>query len=445
MQANILIVDDNVRVYESLKPNLLHLGLTTYYAGNYRTAMTIVQNKPIDIVLMDIMLGEDNGIEALIKIKEHNPKLPVIMITGYASIDTAVESMRQGAFDYVKKPLEFDRLFKIIENALELNRLSKENSLLRKKVHDLSPKICVESPRMLTIMEQSRKLAMTDIPVLITGENGSGKEIIADYLYEHSTRSTLKMHKINCAAFPESLLDNELFGHDKGAYTGAQQDFKGIFERADGGTLFLDEIGDMPLTIQAKILRVLQNREIRRVGGTQTIQIDVRFIAATNQNLEELIVAGKFREDLFYRLNAATIAVPSLKERREDIVPLAYFFLEEFADLLGKPVSAIDTEVLDLFHEYSWPGNVRELKNAINYAISMTSTKQIRLVDLPPRIREKPVVEESQLSIMERMERALIERTLKEVHYNKKHASEILNMSRKTLYVKLAKYDIQHN
>lgn len=445
MHTTILVVDDNIRIFESLKPNLNHFGLKSYHAVDYYSVFSLLQDKQIDVVLMDIMLDGENGIQLLEKIKEFKPSLPVIMITGYASIDTAVESMRKGAFDYVTKPLEFERLFNIIENAIRLRRLSGENVELQKRIHELSPKIYVGNAQFRELFEDSKKLAKSDIPILLLGENGSGKEIVADYIHQNSSRAALKMHKINCSAFPESLLDNELFGHEKGSYTGADQEFKGVFERAHGSTLLLDEIGDMPLTIQSKILRVLQNNEIRRIGGTKTFILNVRFIAATNKNLEKLIEQDLFRQDLYYRLNAATIIVPPLRSRPEDIHSLSLFFLEEFSNTLGKNVQSIDPDVLELFIKYQWPGNVRELKNAINYAVAVTSTNHLRIKDIPPRIRETSSPNIGGLNIREKMEALLIENTLKECYYNKKRVSEQLKMSRKTLYSKMTKYGIETN
>jgi two-component system response regulator AtoC len=378
MQARILIVDDNEAIFESLQPNFYQFGLETVYASDGAEAEETVTRGSVDAVLLDIMLETESGIDVLQRIKKINRHLPVIMITGYASIQTAVESMKLGAFDYVKKPLDFDRLFKVVENALELYKLSEENLVLKRRIRELSSHIYAENTKMTHVIEKATKLAQTDIPILIVGENGSGKEVVADYIHAYSSRAPHKMLKINCAAFPESLLDNELFGHEKGAYTGAENIFKGVFERANGSTLFLDEIGDMPVTIQAKILRVLQNNEIRRIGGAENFKVDVRFVAATNKDIGDLINKGMFRQDLFYRLNAAILSVPPLRERKEDIVLLAEYFLEEFSNSHGKEVRKIDTRVLEFFQQYSWPGNVRELRNTLNYAVAITSHRNDR-------------------------------------------------------------------
>ncbi len=441
MNGSILVVDDNRKVFESLEPNFRHFGLAAVHASNGREALKRVSEGAIQTILLDIRLGSDNGIDVLRDLKETAPSVPVIMITGFGSIDTAVQAMKLGAYDYVKKPLDFDRLFKVVENALELYKLSEENAVLKRRIRELSPAICMENSRMYEIVEQARKLAQTDIPVLIIGENGSGKEVIADYIHTNSERNASKMHKINCAAFPESLLDNELFGHEKGAYTGANSAFQGIFERSQGSTLFLDEIGDMPLTIQAKILRVLQNREVRRIGGTDTIRIDVRFIAATNQNLTVKIADGSFREDLYFRLNTAILEVPPLRERREDIPHLIQYFLAEYSETHGKPVSSVSSEVMDRFFQYRWPGNVRELKNAVNYGVAITAGREITLQDLPPALLSGSSAPAPK-GKREENERDLISRTLSECRWNKKRTAEILGISRKTLYAKIGRYGI---
>lgn len=441
MSQRILIVDDNRGVFDSLKPNFYQFGLEAVYAANGAEAREQLELLPIDAALVDVMLGEESGIDVLRQLKEASPRLPVIMITGYGSVDTAVESMKQGAFDYVKKPLNFDRLFKVVANALELHKLSRENRNLREQLEEFSAKIHGENPQMRQVIDEAGKLAQTNIPVLIVGENGSGKEIVADYIHANSDRSASKMVKINCAAFPESLLDNELFGHERGAYTGADSVFRGVFERANGSTLFLDEIGDMPLTIQAKILRVLQNNEIRRIGGSRTFNVDVRFVAATNKDLGDLIEKGRFREDLFYRLNAAILSVPPLRQRKEDIPLLASYFVREFSRSHGKEVAEIAPEVDRLFAKYSWPGNVRELRNTLNYGVAITSDGKIGIEDLPPMLRSATPASES-LNIREESEKSLIERTLHQCHFNKKRTAEILKMSRKTLYAKIDRYGI---
>ncbi len=443
MKASILICDDNERVYKSLKPNFNHYDYKTFYAENGDNAYEFLVTKSIDLILLDIMLGEQNGIDVLKRMKEINTCIPVIMITGHASVETAVNSMKMGAYDYVTKPLDFERLLRIVETAIRLKKLDFENSSLKSRLKKIVSPFVSKNKEMINVIERAWKIAQTDIPVLITGENGSGKEIIADYIHANSSRVSSEMAKINCAAFPESLLDNELFGHERGAYTGADSDFKGIFERADGSSLFLDEIGDMPLTIQAKILRVLQNSEVRRIGGIKTLTVDVRFIAATNKNIGELLQDEVFRKDLFYRLNTAILNVPSLRNRKDDIIPLSNFFLEKSANDYRKTVNPFTQEVMNLFMAHSWPGNVRELKNVVNYAVAVSSSEQIEIEDLPPSIQ--PAEDRSSFNTRESMERDLIKKTLQKNSYNKKKTAEILGMSRKTLYSKISKYDIQTN
>jgi DNA-binding NtrC family response regulator len=442
METQILIIDDNIKIYESLKKNFDHFNYNALYAPDSNTAEKMIIQNNVEAVLLDIKLGNEYGISLLKKIKSIQPKLPVIMITGFASIDTAVESIKLGAYDYVKKPLNFDKLLKMIENAVEFFRLTRENEVLKKRIGEHTPHLYVENPNMLATIEQAFKLAQTDIPVLILGENGSGKEVVADYIHANSSRNAHPMLKINCAAFPESLLDNELFGHERGAFTDAKESFKGVFERAEGSTLLLDEIGDMPLTIQAKILRVLQNREIRRIGGYETKTINVRFIAATNKNIPDLIKEGKLRQDLYYRMNTATLSIPPLRDRKEDIPLLADYFLKKFSADEGKTVLKLSSTVESLFQRYDWPGNVRELKNTIHFGVSMSTGNMLQLEDLPPNFNLQQNKATSDLNIREHMEKDLIEKTLHSCRYNKKQAAEILEISRKTLYKKIEKYGI---
>lgn len=449
MPTRLLIADDNERVFESLRANFGQFGIHCGYAADRTEIVELLREESFDALLLDVMLGEDNGLEVLAEIQANHPDLPVIVITGYASVESAVEAMKQGAFDYVKKPLDFERLLQLLQNALSLHRLRVENRELRARIEELTPRVTTRNARMQEVLHRAEKLAGTDLPVLIIGEHGCGKEIVADYLHGHSKRSVERMEKINCAAFPESLLDNELFGHEKGAFTGASESFRGIFERAHGGTLLLDEIGDMPLTTQAKILRVLQNHEIRRIGGTETLQVDVRFVAATHQDLPARIAAGEFREDLYYRLNAAVLEVPPLRERSEDVMVLANEFLRECARTHDKPVRSFAAEVLELFLQYPWPGNIRELKNTVNYASALCNGEQLEVSDLPPALqrgagsdRSATSAERNDLTPLEQAERNLIARTLRKMGNNKKQTAEILGMSRKTLYNRLARYGI---
>lgn len=442
MNATILIIDDNKRVFDSLKPNLQHFGMKAVYAKSGSEAEMQLQINTVDAILLDIMLGRESGIDVLKQLKKFHSSTPVVMVTGFASIDTAVESMKLGAFDYVKKPLDFEQLIKVVEKAIERKHPSGKDSPNPNHTSKSSEPISYESRKLRAVFAQAKKLADTNIPILIVGENGSGKEVLADYIHSKSKRSSLKMLKINCAAFPDTLLDNELFGHERGAYTGADSSFKGIFERADGSTLFLDEIGDMLLSIQAKILRVLQNNEIRRIGGSKTLKVDMRFIAATNKNLLDLMERSLFRRDLFYRLNTAMLHMPPLRERREDIPGLVNCFIKEFSETNRKEVDGLDDTVWNLFNSYSWPGNVRELKNTLHYATALAVGRIIIPSDLPPLFNNMFLNEGLANDGLDLTEKNLIESTLRKCLYNKKKTAEMLNISRKTLYARIARHGI---
>ncbi|PIE31455.1 sigma-54-dependent Fis family transcriptional regulator [candidate division KSB3 bacterium] len=440
-KKHLLIIDDKIKLCKSLAANFDQRGYQTLYSVNGQQGIQLFLQHSIHVVLLDIMLGEESGIDILRELLSLNLGVPIIMITGYGSIDSAVQSIKIGAFDYITKPLDFEKLFKIVENAVNTAGLDEKNSHGHgESIGDL-PEIITQNQKLKELYVKAKKLAITDLPILITGENGTGKEVIADFIHAHSARSTQEMLKMNCAAFPETLLDNELFGHEKGAYTGADSAFKGVFERADRSSLFLDEIGDMPLTIQAKILRTLQNHKIRRIGGSRSIKVDVRFIAATNKNLQALIGDHAFREDLFYRLNTAMLHLPPLRERREDVPLLVEYFLSENPHKRSGTMKNVSEAVLELFWEYDWPGNVRELKNTVNYAAAIASNDTIDVEDLPPNFAN---IEQHHASknIWEETERNLILKMLQKSKYNKKRAAELLNMSRKTLYNKLEKYGI---
>ncbi len=441
MLKDILIVDDNVKLAKSLARNFEQLGHAVRSATDSRGALEILGNHPVGVVLLDIVLGAEDGLSVLKEIVRRFPGMPVIMITGFGSIESAVTSVKLGAFDYAQKPLDFNKVLKIVENAIRIGELEQENSTLRNRIMELSGNIVTRNSEVLAVCEKARKLAATNISVLILGENGTGKELLASLIHNASTRASRKLVTVNSAAFPDSLLDNELFGHEKGAFTGAQSRFIGIFERARDTTLYLDEIGDMSLSSQAKILRVLQNQEIRRIGGSETIKVDVRLITSTNRDLDRLIREKRFRQDLYYRLNAAILKLPPLRERRDDIPLLVDHFLAQFSLENGKKVRFVSSEVMERLMEHAWPGNIRELRNTINYAATLTVTDRIHLEDLPACLqetRERPRGD----SMLVEAEKRLILRTLRETGNNKRKAAMVLNISRKTLYNKLKKYEI---
>ncbi|MBI9101596.1 MAG: sigma-54-dependent Fis family transcriptional regulator [Spirochaetales bacterium] len=429
MHEIILVIDDKEKLCKSLGLNFRQLGYKYNYCLNGESAKNFINQTEPDIVLLDQALGDEDGLEILIHIKRKRPTVPVIMITGYGSIDNAVKAIKIGASDYIQKPLNFEKLHKIVEYSL----FKKDN-----RENHSSKGIITKSIHMKELLQKAEKLAQTNFPILIIGESGTGKERVAHYIHEASKRSAIDMNCINCAAFPENLLDNELFGHEKGSYTGAESQFQGIFERSDKSTLFMDEIGDMSLQTQAKILRTLQNNEIRRIGGKENISIDVRVIGATNKDLTDMIKNKRFREDLYYRINTAVIKIPPLRERKEDIIPLADFFLNDDSPAVNRTLSS---EVGDIFINYSWPGNVREVRNSIHYARAMSSSSIIEISDLPNQFN-KHSEETFQEGSLEDYEKTLIIKTLKDSGDNKKRAAELLNISRKTLYNKLEKYGL---
>jgi len=454
---SILIVDDYEPLCESLGESLKMRSYAVQTVHNSADALEFFKTQTADLVLLDIRLGNENGVTLLPKFLEIEPSLPVILITGFGTIETAVEAIKRGAFDYLQKPIKTEKLLKTVENALRMSRLQKENALLRQVTLGKNSFI-TNSAEMKNLLLRTRKLAASNLPILICGESGTGKEILAEFVHAESSRSSRPLQRVNCAAFSESLLESELFGHERGAFTGATEQFPGVFEQADGGTLFLDEIGDMGLSSQAKILRVLQGQEIRRVGGKKTFKVDVRFIAATNKDLEQLTAEGKFRGDLLYRLNAATLYLPPLRERKDDIVPLALGFIADYATESGRGRFELDERVIEVLTAYQWPGNVRELRSVISYACAVCEGRILRLEDLPqPLIAEKghyqtgPAADRAAgkadgrttgMGPIEQAEMACIVKILKEEGNNKVRAAERLSMSRSTLYKKMKQYDI---
>ena len=441
MEHEILIIDDKSKVCESLAQNFRELGYISHTATSSSVAIRLFLNEKISAVILDVKLGEENGIDVLKHFLSLNSKVPIIMITAYATIETAVESIKLGAFDYLQKPINFDKLETVVKNSIRLKQLEEENLKFRGRLSDFSSRLVTQSSQLLELCRKARQLAATDLPILICGESGTGKELLADFIHSSSPQSCNKIVKINCSAFAESLLDNELFGHDKGAYTGADSNYQGVFERAHNSTLFLDEIGDMPLSIQAKILRTLQDKELRRVGGKTAIKMNVRFIAASNRNLQVLLAEQKFREDLFYRLNAATLNIPPLRQRREDIPWLVAHFLQDCQSGNSKKPKQLSEQVMKFFLSYDWPGNVRQLKNTLHYAVAVSLKDLVDIADLPPGLLQQES-SEAPSNVRDKMEKELILSMLQKAGYNKKKAAELLNVSRKTLYNKIEKYGL---
>jgi len=382
MESRILIVDDELSILKSLSGALQDEGYRVNLASSGKEALEEVQKDPPDVVLLDIWMPALDGLTVLKEIKRSFPQLPVIIISGHGSIETAVKATKLGAFDFVEKPLSLERVLVCIQNALEFHRLEEENLLWRQKAIRHC-QITGKSTAIESLRAQIERAAPTNATVLITGENGTGKELVARMVHHRSRRSHRPMVEVNCAAIPEELIESELFGHEKGAFTGATEKRKGKFDQANGGTLFLDEIGDMSLKTQAKILRIIQEQIFERVGGATPIQVDVRIVAATNKDLQKEIDAGRFRQDLFYRLNVIPLHVAPLRERLQDVPLLVEDFVREYANESTLGHKTIQLEVLSIMQKYSWPGNVRELRNFVERLLIMTPKDLITIEDIP--------------------------------------------------------------
>ncbi len=447
MQSTILIVDDEKNIRDGLAEAFSLEGYATLTAQDGQEAQNILDDHYVDLVVTDLKMPKVSGMELLQFIKRRWQNIPVIIITAHGDISEAVAAMQYGALEFITKPLDLDHLLKLTKNALEIRELSIKNQELREEVlaQQRISSIIGKSPAMRKIFDLVRKVAPTKASVLITGESGVGKELIADAIHNLSPRRDKPLIKVHCAALAESLLESELFGHEKGAFTGAQTRKRGRFEMADTGSLFLDEIGEINQNVQIKILRVLQERKFERVGGESTLEVDVRFIAATNKDLKLEIEEGRFREDLYYRLNVVNIHVPPLRERREDIPLLAATFLHEFSQENAKEIEGFETRAKQALFAYDWPGNVRELRNCIESAVVMASGRFIVMEDLPPGPRstqEKKEIHIPALSSLQEAEKILIAETLAMLGWNKTKTAEVLKIGRKTLYQKIDEYGI---
>lgn len=446
----VLVIDDEKIIRETLKGVLKDEGYDAVLAGSAEEGLKLIEAKAPDAVLLDIWLPGMDGIDALKEIKSRNPNLPVIMISGHANIETAVKTTKLGAYDFIEKPLSLDKVIITVEHALEKKRLIEENTELRQKAWN-KYEIIGKSKAMQALKADIAKAAPSNSWVLITGENGTGKEFVARNIHLLSNRSGKPFIEVNCAAIPEELIESELFGHEKGAFTSAVAQKKGRFDLADKGTIFLDEIGDMSLKTQAKILRILQEQSFERVGGTEQIRVDVRVIAATNKNLKEQIAKGTFREDLYYRLNVIPFHVPPLRERAEDIPLFIEYFLREFSNETAKEPVSIGKYALDMLVGYNWPGNVRELKNIIERLVIMASSNVIGPDDIPVYIRgSAPAKAEDNLFRKDLLrearsdfEREFILRKLREFGNNIARTAEALGIERSHLYRKIKSYGIE--
>lgn len=451
----VMIIDDEPMMRITILDALAAEGYRVTAAETGEKGLTFLRENPVDILITDLRLPDTDGIQVLKEIKMVSPEIQVIVITAYGSIDSAVTAMKEGASDYLTKPFSMDELLLIVKRLIRIKQLEEENRLLREKVEERYglEGLVGKSPQMLKVYDLIETVSQSDATVLVYGESGTGKEVVANAIHLRSARKAKAFIKVNCAALPETLLETELFGHEKGAFTGALKQRKGRFEIADGGTLFLDEIGDISLSVQVKLLRILQERQFERVGGNETISVDVRLICATQKDLKEEIRKGTFREDLYYRLNVVPILLPPLRERREDVLLLSEHFIKKFSQKMGKEITGLTGEAKALLLKYSFPGNIRELENMLERAIALIKDKTIRAEDLPDEVcgQTNPIqmicekVRGSKpLAVASRIfEKEYIQKVLEKTKGKKGQAAEMLGISRKTLWEKIKELGIE--
>lgn len=450
MARTILVADDEKNIRNGLEIALEDEGYSVVQAADGNEAWEILTSKDVDLVIADLRMPGMNGQELLKRITSSYPTMPVIILTGHGTIEAAVEAMRNGAVDFLTKPLNLDRLFLLIRRAMNNLDLYDQNAALKRELAELKrqtgfAKIIGKSAPMVRLMETVRQVADAQASVLVTGESGVGKELVADAIHQLSSRSSGPFIKVSCASFAETLLEDELFGHEKGAFSGAISSRKGRFELANGGTLFLDEIGEISQSTQVKLLRVLQEQKFERLGGEKTVTVDVRLIAATNRNLKEEVEIGKFREDLYYRLNVVHIEVPPLRERKEDIPLLMSHFLEMYNERNKRHVQGFSQRAKAAMMAYDWPGNIRELGNCVESAVVLAANQIIDLDDLPAVVRNANSEERVVIpvgSTMEQAEKALIVATIAYCGGNKSKAADVLGIARKTLHRKVQEYKL---
>lgn len=448
MKFTILIIDDEDNIRNGLATNFELEDYEVKTASNGQDGLDLIAKGDIDLVITDLRMDGISGEEVVKRVTTETPGIPVIVLTGHGSIDAAVEAMKSGAYDFLTKPLNLDQLNLIVKRALENRELSLQHKLLKEEIESSA---CLEqmigrSAEMQKVFSMIKKVAPAKASVLITGESGVGKELVANAIHNLSGRKDKAFIKVHCAALSESLLESELFGHEKGAYTGADSMQKGRFELAHGGTIFLDEIGEINQNVQIKILRVLQEKTFERVGGEKSISVDVRIVAATNKNLEEEVKAGRFREDLYYRLNVVHLKVPSLKERKDDLPLLIDSFIKKFAAENEKEIIGIDSKAKAALLKYDWPGNIRQLQNCIESSVVMSNGKQIKLEDLPLSVSEYTGQEAISIPMgisLEDAEKIIIMQNLSANKGNKSKTADVLGIGRKTLHRKLNEYGLE--
>ncbi|OGW55013.1 MAG: Fis family transcriptional regulator [Nitrospirae bacterium RBG_13_43_8] len=447
--AKILIVDDEKIALKNLEHIMKKEGYEVVGTQSGPNALKLLEEQPFDVVLTDLKMEKVDGMQILKKCRDLYQDAEVIIITGYATLESAVQTMKHGAFYYVAKPFKLDEVRKVVKEAVEKVKLKMENRQLREHIDQFEgkAKIVTEDANMQRLLNTALQIATTDCNIIITGESGTGKELFARYIHASSRRADGPFFAINCGAFTEELLSNELFGHEKGAFTGATTLKKGLIEMASDGTLFLDEITEMPPSMQVKLLRVIQEKEVLRVGATEPLKVDVRFIAATNRDIQEAIKSSNFRQDLYFRLNVVSLNIPPLSERKDDIPLLSYFFLKKYAILMKKDVTEVSEDVLALLMNYDFPGNVRELENIIERGVALTNGNTIEVVHLPEDLKELSIrifrKKEGKIPSLEEQEKAYIKWVLKEVGDNKTIAAQILGIDRVSLWRKLKKYGLE--
>ncbi|MCA1973007.1 MAG: sigma-54 dependent transcriptional regulator [Caenispirillum sp.] len=448
-KGKLLIVDDEKVALKNLEHVMKKEGYEVVATQSGNNALVHLDRQVFDVVLTDLRMERVDGMQVLKKCRDSGADTEVILITGYATLESAVEAMKQGAFYYIAKPFRLDEVRKVVAEAMEKIRLRRENRSLREQVERFEGKVRIltQDAGMQRLLDMARQIAPTDCNVLITGESGTGKELFARYLHCHSRRAEKPFLAVNCGAFNEELLANELFGHVKGAFTGAVAGKKGLLLAADGGTLFLDEITEMTPAMQVKLLRVIQEKEVLPLGATQPVRADVRFIAATNRDVPEMVKSGTFRQDLYFRLNVVNLQIPSLARRREDVPLLAYHFLKKCAARMDKPVTEISTEAMNLLKAYDFPGNVRELENIVERGVAIASGDTIEVASLPDDLRDLAIrtfrKKEGRLPSLEEQERDYIRWVLQEAGGNQTLAAQILGIDRVSLWRKLKRYQLE--
>lgn len=447
--ARILVVDDEAPALKNLTHLLRREGHEVTACQSGATGFQELQQHEFEVLLTDLRMKGLDGMALLRRAKTLQPECEVIVITAYATLNAVVEAMKMGAFHYIAKPYRLDEVRQVVKSALDVVLRKRENRDLKRRLraYDDNLNIVTQDATMLRLLDTARQVAPTDCNVLVTGESGTGKELLARYLHTHSGRATSRFVAVNCGALQEELLANELFGHEKGAFTGADRIKRGLIEIAEGGTLFLDEIAEMSPAMQVKLLRVLQERELLRVGGTEPVAVDVRFIAATNRDLQEGVGNGRFRADLYFRLNVVNLALPPLRERRDDVPLLVFYFLKKFALAMGKPVADIGHDALRLLNRYDYPGNVRELANLIERGVALAQAVNLELANLPESLKSLSVrvaaPMSSELQTLEKNEAAYIAQVLEYTGGNRSQAADILGIDRVSLWRRIKRYGLE--